>query len=255
MLASGVFWSGFMKDTLCLPRPLSPPLQRISRSHSAALEYGFPSTHSTNSVSVAVYILLVLSDPIALSLSPTTLLLARAASTFYAASIVIGRLYCGMHGFADVVVGSLLGALLGWSQHHFGPAFNAYILDSTTYDILAVTALVLGFVWLHPEPADNCPCFDDSVAFSGVVIGLELGSRHFAASGYAAPFPVRDTVPYSFAALGILATLARILLGVVVIFAWRSAMKPLLLAALPPVFRVIEQLGLALPRRFFLNAS
>jgi len=51
VLASGVIWSGFIKDMLCLPRPLSPPLHRITMSGSAALEYGFPSTHSTNAVS------------------------------------------------------------------------------------------------------------------------------------------------------------------------------------------------------------
>ena len=32
MLALGVYLSGFMKDLVCLPRPLSPPLQRITMS-------------------------------------------------------------------------------------------------------------------------------------------------------------------------------------------------------------------------------
>lgn len=60
--ASGVFFSGFLKDMWRLPRPLSPPLNRITMSKSATLEYGFPSTHSTNAVSVAVYALFMLNS-------------------------------------------------------------------------------------------------------------------------------------------------------------------------------------------------
>ncbi|CAO3697644.1 unnamed protein product [Rhizopus microsporus] len=56
LTASGVFWSGFLKDFLCLPRPLSPPVHRLTMSPYVALEYGFPSTHSTNSVSVALFL-------------------------------------------------------------------------------------------------------------------------------------------------------------------------------------------------------
>src|ERR1700753_3553207 len=63
LLAYGVILSGVVKDLLCLPRPVSPPLQRITMSGSAALEYGFPSTHTTNAVSVAMYCMMAISDP------------------------------------------------------------------------------------------------------------------------------------------------------------------------------------------------
>lgn len=256
VLAAGVYWSGFVKDLLCLPRPLSPPLQRISRSASAALEYGFPSTHSTNSVSVAVYLLLKLSSPSHATLHQPLLHLARALTAFYALSITLGRLYCGMHGLLDVLVGSLLGALLGVVQHLAGARFDAHIYAALPADLFRVALVLLALIWLHPEPADDCPCFDDSIAFAGVVLGLQLGAAHFARSGFAAPAPATPaTVPYSLSHVGALATLARVLAGVLVIFAWRSATKPLLLRALPPVFRVVERAGLALPRRFFLAAS
>ncbi|KAL8792102.1 MAG: hypothetical protein Q9195_005277 [Heterodermia aff. obscurata] len=48
---------------------------------------------------------------------------------------------------------------------------------------------------------------------------------------------------------------SRIIVGVVVIFAWREFMKPTLLKVLPPIFRIVESLGLNLPRRFFKQAS
>lgn len=124
MLALGVYWSGYVKDLLCLPRPLSPPLQRITMSGSAALEYGFPSTHTTNAVSVALFCLYQIQAAKS-ELSPLTYTLLSGAFYCYAISISIGRIYCGMHGWFDVVFGGLLGALITWLRVTFGPALDA----------------------------------------------------------------------------------------------------------------------------------
>ena len=254
ILASGVFFSGFIKDMWCLPRPLSPPLNRISMSHSAALEYGFPSTHSTNAVSVAVYSLFLLNSPDS-SVNPKFTLLLQIAACCYATSIVLGRLYCGMHGFFDVLVGSALGALLSITQCLFGYEFDQFVLTSSWKPLAIVALIILVLVRIHPEPADDCPCFDDSVSFAGVMIGVELGNWHFGQSGLAWNEPAFATVPYRLDALGWPRTITRIIIGVVVIFAWRAVMKAILLKSLPPVFRVIEKLGLSLPRKFFVQAS
>lgn len=255
MLALGVFWTGFIKDFYSLPRPLSPPLHRITMSGSAALEYGFPSTHSANAVSVAVYALLLLRDP-AGSLAPTTRLLLEMLSYFYASSIVFGRLYCGMHGFLDVVVGSLMGAAIGWLEFCYGPAFDAYMHSSSWVAPVVAALVVIVFVRIHPEPADDCPCFDDSVAFAGVLIGLEFGTWTYGKI----PGDPWETHAYGngtvdTASLGLPKNAARIAFGVLVIFVWRETMKPALLKLLPHLFRWIEQVGWSLPRRFFTPAS
>ncbi|KAF4584376.1 hypothetical protein GQ602_005749 [Ophiocordyceps camponoti-floridani] len=255
ILALGVFWTGFTKDLLSLPRPLSPPLQRITMSGSAALEYGFPSTHSANAVSVAVYALLILHSPDN-TLSATTKALLEALSYFYAASIVFGRLYCGMHGFLDVIVGSLMGAAISWLEFTYGPPLDAYMhASSWTAPLLAGLVIVI-LVRIHPEPADDCPCFDDSVAFAGVLIGLELGTWTFGKM----PGDPWKTHAYGDNAidvspLGWGTNLARLGFGILVIFLWRETMKPTLLRLLPYLFRSLEQVGWDLPRRFFMPAS
>ena len=119
VLASGVFLSGFIKDWLCLPRPLSPPLSRISMSPSVSLEYGFPSTHSTNAVSVVVYFVFLLRSASS-DVNATVRVTLEVVSYLYAISIVLGRLYCGMHGFLDVIIGGILGALLSLMQCFYG---------------------------------------------------------------------------------------------------------------------------------------
>lgn len=253
ILASGVFFSGFVKDMLCLPRPLSPPLTRITMSGSAALEYGFPSTHSTNAVSVAVYSIYLLKQntPNDSTMHSALEILAY----FYACSIVLGRLYCGMHGFFDVVWGTVLGALIAAVQCLYGRDFDTWLCAGELQQVIIVVLVVLVLVRIHPEPVDDCPCFDDSVAFAGVFIGIQAGGWHFATTSYALSEPTPGTVPFSLEETGWLIAAARIFFGVLVIFAWRGIMKPLLLKTLPPIFRIIETLGLDLPRRFFTPAS
>ncbi|KAJ5620343.1 Phosphatidic acid phosphatase type 2/haloperoxidase [Penicillium lagena] len=251
ILAAGVYFSGFVKDLLCLPRPLSPPLQRITMSGSAALEYGFPSTHSTNAVSVAVYALSLLHSPDS-TLSTQTSLLLQVITYLYVGSIVLGRLYCGMHGFFDVIIGCIMGTVIGLAQFYYGFEYDQYILSASWTQILFITIVVLTMVRIHPEPADDCPCFDDSVAFAGVELGVTVASWRFAKSSIAW---ADGSIPYRFDELGLIKTAARLVLGVLCVFAWRETMKPSLLRMLPPLFRSLEKLGLLLPRRFFTTAS
>ena len=254
ILASGVFLTGFIKDLLCLPRPLSPPLQRITMSGSAALEYGFPSTHSTNAVSVAVYALFTLNHPSS-TVSPTAKIVLEILSYTYATSIIIGRVYCGMHGLFDVFVGSILGAALSVLEYLYVNEFDSFVHEGSFKALSIVILIICVLVRIHPEPADDCPCFDDSVAFAGVLCGIEIGNWHYAQSPLSWDFPVPATVPFDLEALGWPKTIIRICVGVFCIVAWRSVMKMVLLTVLPPIFRVVERLGLSLPRRFFKQAS
>ena len=83
------------------------------------LEYGFPSTHTTNSVSIALFIYshvhrLYFSES---SISSTHYYIYLAAILFYAFSIVFGRIYAAMHSFTDCVFGVVLGAAI-WALQH-----------------------------------------------------------------------------------------------------------------------------------------
>lgn len=223
-------------------------------SGSASLEYGFPSTHSTNAVSVAFYALFLLNSS-DIAIQPKLKLFLESLAFCYALSITIGRIYCGMHGFFDVIVGSLLGALISLIQCTYGRDYDTFLFESSFGIPIILVLIILVLVRIHPEPADDCPCFDDSVAFAGVMIGVELGNWHFARTRFAWNHPVPATVPFLLSDVSWLTTVSRIIIGVFVIFAWREVMKPVLLKYLPPVFRVIENLGLSLPRKFFVQAS
>ncbi|KAF4469236.1 hypothetical protein FALBO_3863 [Fusarium albosuccineum] len=255
ILALGVFWTGFIKDFYSLPRPLSPPLHRITMSGSAALEYGFPSTHSANAVSVAVYALLILRSPDN-TLPATTKFALEFLAYFYAVSIVFGRLYCGMHGFLDVIIGSIMGAGISIIEFYYGPPLDEYMHSSSWMAPLVAGIIILILVRIHPEPADDCPCFDDSVAFAGVVIGLEFGTWTYgkiALDPWETHAHGGGSIDVTHLGLGV--NVARIVFGVLIVFAWRETMKPLLLNLLPHLFRIFEQVGMNMPRRFFTPAS
>ena len=107
--------------------PLSPYLSPIF----AISQYGFPSTHSANSISMALYFAeLVYRHHSSLSA------LSAAAYAFLgvmAFSVVFGRLYCGMHSLTDVAVGSAMGVLI-WAAH--------WVAEG------AIERLTLGASWL-----------------------------------------------------------------------------------------------------------
>ncbi|KAK0614329.1 PAP2 superfamily-domain-containing protein [Immersiella caudata] len=253
ILAAGVFFSGWLKDLCSLPRPLSPPLHRITMSGSVALEYGFPSTHSANAVSVAVYSVLVLRSESNI-FSPTMTLALEILAYLYTVSIVFGRLYCGMHGFLDVIVGSLMGAAISLFEFYTAPITEKWMYSSSWVAPLVLALAIVVLVRVHPEPADDCPCFDDSVAFAGVVIGIESGMWHVANS-YLGSIYYGSAATFDLSALGWPVALGRVVFGVLIVFAWREVAKPTLLRFLPHLFRVIETHGWSLPRRYFVPAS
>lgn len=254
MLAAGVYLSGYLKDLVCLPRPLSPPLQRITMSGSAALEYGFPSTHATNAVSVALYCFYELwrnQD----DFSPLTYRLLVAACLTYATSIGVGRMYCGMHGVFDVAVGIVLGAIITALRIAFGPTYDEAMISGSLTSFGAALIFLTLAVRFHPEPADNCPCFDDSVAFIGVVMGTTIATRHYSGILTGAVRPEISLLQmYPYTNDNLVKSLAKLVCGIVVIFLWRAAMKPLLLGTLPPVFRFVGTYGVKHARRFFLQS-
>lgn len=221
----------------------------------AALEYGFPSTHSANAVSVAAYAILLLRSP-ENAFSEGTKLVLECIAYFYAVSIIIGRLYCGMHGFLDVIFGAILGLVISLGEFYYGPALDLYMYESSWVAPFLTVVVIIILVRIHPEPADDCPCFDDSVAFAGVVMGVEIGTWTHGMTPWD-PFDgnAHDSHFLHVSRLGWPVMIARLLLGIVVIFAWREVTKPALLKSLPHLYRLIARVGIELPRRFFKPAS
>ena len=128
-------------------------------------------------------------------------------------SIVYGRLYTAMHSFTDCAVGVLLGAAIWVLWLFYGDALDHWVKYSgyigtpysSRFPVMymlkchgIVPATVIPFCLLavhwHPEPVDDCPCFEDAIAFVSVVMGQFVARWYmehygFDESFFARPMP------------------------------------------------------------------
>lgn len=244
-------------------------------SKDAALEYGFPSTHTANAISVSLFF----ADTLCKSkdaISPHTYYALHFLNALYIFSLVAGRIYCGMHGFLDIFGGAFIGfALYFWGASAYFKIFS-HLLWSNTYWALLIIPIVLLLVRIHPEPADDCPCFEDSVAFLGVLAGQVVGDWQMTRI-FAKAVTLRSTVnehgfwdrvclkttdaymlhwgAYKPGNLTAVNMLIRFAIGSILVGAWKTFSKKFFLAVLPPLWRRMEEIGVSMPRRFYVPAS
>ncbi|KAG7885918.1 hypothetical protein KL938_000950 [Ogataea parapolymorpha] len=235
VLGLGIFFTGAVKDYLCLPRPRCPPLVRKTMSHYTSQEYGCPSSHSANAAAVfslLSYHILTNLD----SFTATTAILLMLVLFLYFASMVFGRIYCGMHGIVDVVVGILIGTSAVILRLITKSNWDSFLTSSSVLAPTIAVGFYYALLYFHPLPVDHCPCFEDSVAFMGVLMGLDIGFWLLANSSFkAADMEYHGTCKYSLEQLGCMKSALRLALGISILATWKTLAKPLLTIILKPV--------------------
>ncbi|WWC73172.1 uncharacterized protein I206_107138 [Kwoniella pini CBS 10737] len=254
VVGMGIYISSFAKDLVCTPRPYSPPVIRLSMS-THHHEYGFPSSHSTNSVSIALFFggwLYELRNQVGM----TNVVAGWSFLVVYAASVVGGRLYTGMHSTADIIGGSLMGGTCWLLWLIVGDSTEGWV-NTGTWLVPAISIpLTLGMVHYHPEPLDDCPCFEDAIAVLAVILGSFVGHWWGVISGEAIPPAVQRETYQAGLVQGLTITIFRLVLGLGIMFAWRLIAKTTLLRILPPLFRTFSRVsGEDLPTRRFYKAA
>lgn len=270
------------------------------------MEYGFPSTHSTNSISIALFFFTIIhrlhntpsttlsppimsSDPLLqnathiaedvlpeMQISLTTYIICVSTLTFYVFSIVFGRIYTGMHSFVDCACGAALGAGLWGLYVLVGETVDSWlrnsgwigksrVLDrkrrSNTFIVpIIVVPFCLLLVHRHPEPVDDCPCFEDAIAFMSVVMGEFLTRWYMYRNNYDETFFVRSMpgkARGSWAEMQLWWSIAaaKMVVGILAIFAWRIFAKALMHRVLPPTFRLLARLTTLPHRRYYTPAT
>ncbi|MBW0554956.1 hypothetical protein O181_094671 [Austropuccinia psidii MF-1] len=240
LLAGSVYLSGFIKDLFCIPRPYSPPIIRLSISNHAN-EYGFPSTHSATSIATILIGLEHALDPSRSSIQKNSLIMAL---TLYAFLLVFGRVYCGMHSIQDVIFGGSIGGLVWAVYRLLAQDLKLWVESGTSGWLglpLPLIVILIGIflIIIHPEPIDDCPCFEDSTAFVAVSVGVMIGHWAKARVMVNENSHSRFLLPHA---------IAKLIMGLLIIFGWRLLMKELLSRCLPHLFRLCTPL-VELPRR------
>ncbi|KAF7968988.1 hypothetical protein HWV62_28716 [Athelia sp. TMB] len=210
-----------------------------------------------------------LNPPSDWAISTTTYWISTALLVFYAFSIVFGRLYTAMHTFTDCAAGVIMGALV-WAGHWaLEDVLETWLVTSGWSAPAMVMSLCVVMVNQHPVPIDDCPCFEDAIAFISVLMGMLVGRWQAVHMGFDAAF-FASSMPGTFAspvaesafASTLTATgvwwavmLIKMVFGVLVIFAWRIVAKSTLHLVLPPTFRLLMKIFTLPHRRFYTPAS
>lgn len=256
VIGFGIYVSGSIKDWLCLPRPRSPPVHRITMLSYTALEYGFPLSHSANATGVILTLWWRLAT-FRQSLSWMLYALLAAGLCVYYLSLILGRLYCGMHGFVDLIAGLIVGIACFLVRYAWADHIDNMLLSNGHAWIsgLSITVAYASLVHIHADPVDDCPCFDDSVAFVGVLIGVEWAFLAASSSQYLARLnPLLDPylIVYDLERLGWVKSMLRVLLGMILVVVWKAILKPIVFSILPPIYKLVR---VNLPRRNFIATA
>lgn len=209
-----IYLSGYLKDYWCLPRPRSPPVKRITLSKYTTKEYGAPSSHTANATGVSIYFIWHIWVESGLSYQTKALL--TMGVLFYYLTLVLGRVYCGMHGMLDLVSGTAVGIVCFAIKLVIDYGFPNFHSDNYAWFPAASIALNLLILYKHIKPVDECPCFEDSVAFVGVVSGLDISNWLIARYNLALTCTL---VPFNTGHIGTI--IGRVFFGVLCVVLWK----------------------------------
>ncbi|XP_030482370.2 lipid phosphate phosphatase delta isoform X2 [Cannabis sativa] len=165
-----------IKDVVSAPRPSCPPIRRVTATKDEeenAMEYGFPSSHTLNTVCLSGYLLHYVLSYSQLEDGPLKLV-----GVFLVCLLVgligFGRIYLGMHSLIDIIGGLTLGLVIlsFWlTIHEYIDNFIVSGQNVTTF----WSALSVVLLFAYPTPEFPTPSFEFHTAFNGVALGIVTG--------------------------------------------------------------------------------
>lgn len=101
----GTFLGNFAKNLFALPRPPNPPVRNLQH---AMRDFGFPSVHTLNAVTVSGVLLKYQWEV----LGGRDMVLWSVLAAFWCISIPLSRMYVGVHSPLDCAGGATAGVIL-----------------------------------------------------------------------------------------------------------------------------------------------
>ncbi|KAJ2280326.1 Long-chain base-1-phosphate phosphatase [Coemansia sp. RSA 451] len=216
-----IYFSGFVKDYISAPRPASPPVVQITRSPAHTLEYGFPSTHTTYAVATIVYISHFMLNVWHISTVWVGLMWICGVT------IVVGRIYCGLHSFIDVVGGIVIGIIEALCFVFFFDRLDALML-STAGPLYSIAIFYFAMSSI-PRSLDPCPCCIDSFCATSVTLGLSIGYWIHARLPFLWHTGQSDAISWD-PSLTLTQNALRCLITIVLVVAWKVGSKPFIVS-------------------------
>ncbi|KAI9291382.1 acid phosphatase/Vanadium-dependent haloperoxidase [Neoconidiobolus thromboides FSU 785] len=164
-----VYITNYFKDLFCLPRP-QLPVKQLDLIKSHFKEFGFPSTHSTLSISLGFSLV----DHLQIYISESM----KISLYCFIFVIIFSRYYLGMHSLCDILAGISLGYLIYYNTNYHSSFIFHLLYHKSIISTLFFTPIVSYlFLNLIPPPIKgNCPCFLDSIRVFSLLMGMKLAT-------------------------------------------------------------------------------
>ena len=166
--------TGFLKNTLCLPRPPSPPVMPLQRCQ----DWSLPSHHAVLNTNIPWFLWFYLGHHY--SLSPLTKTIVFAGIAVWSFSVMFSRIYLGAHSPADILTGGVVGCILlaGWLQSY--ERIDDYLSSSPSlFSLVGLICIVVLLLSLHPDPHPVTIIFAETVCMTGAAVGFAVGQVLF----------------------------------------------------------------------------
>lgn len=219
-----------IKDIVSAPRPSSPPVRRLAKTEEEkenAMEYGFPSSHTLNTICLFGYLLYYIINNFNNTNGFSFKLVVISLMVTLSLLIGIGRIYLGMHSLIDVVFAAVLGSMILVIWFAVEERLDSFITSGKNVtSFWASLAFLLLFA--YPTPELPTPSFEFHVAFNGVALGVVTGINRTFSEFH------NEYVPKLFGPhLGTTMFLKRIMIGLPIIIAVKFVSKALAKGLLP----------------------
>lgn len=235
LLTLGIFTGNLLKNLFCLPRPPSPPVwtPTLDKETLDNRDFGWPSTHSLNAISLPFFALRFFLGFVWLweSENPLSLTFWYTLAFFWSGSIILSRMYLGVHSPADVSGGMIIGVIILRAFLSVCDSLNDWILTGANVTLtmhLASFALLL----IHPQ-CHRTFTFAETTSILGWLTGILSGNNMSGLdSSVFASSPDLATADYWMLAIAIAKPLARFVLGLGITVPIYLASKKLLVLAI-----------------------
>ncbi|KAH0624009.1 hypothetical protein JD844_007282 [Phrynosoma platyrhinos] len=242
------------KDLLKWPRPSSPPVVKLEKRTTA--EYGMPSTHAMAATAISFTFVFASTShykfPLALGL---------IGAFLFSTLVCLSRIYTGMHTVLDVIVGSLISALLTALVYPVWDVIDHLMVTSPVCPVFCIV-VPLFLCYNYPKLDHYSPTRADTTtilgAGAGAIIGFWINHQYIS---NALPGATSHSV-LSVTCEMLLMMLAQFLVGIGALLVTRQIIKNVALKSLCSWYEVSmddlgakQQLNIEVPYKFITYSS